>query len=266
MILRMAKLRRRDVCRIMVPRLVQQHRHHRPGHLYPDNDDPWPAAVRECLHICAAEHLRYNRQEQGPRTHPDWRQPLSDLFHNSGTWDLRLRLIHPTRAKQDAHTGHRGTADGVHLHVGGYRRKGDLTPPTEGTAYHPPAAVMFILRDALVAGEHREPNANAVWPTLLRPRPHVPTPVWLVSTEQQCEQAVAQAQHLPEWVLVQHGTGPHTARGLPREHRLLLATGPPMIPTWRYEAGERPADTSHVVVYQRGGPMWLREHLTALKS
>ena len=30
--------------------------------------------------------------------------------------------------------------------------------------------------------------------------------------------------------------------------------------------GDRPEDTGHLVVHQRGGPAWLQEHLTALRS
>ena len=44
------------------------------------------------------------------------------------------------RAKQDANTGPQMTLDGLHLHVGGYRRQGSLSPPTQGAAYHPLAA------------------------------------------------------------------------------------------------------------------------------
>ena len=61
-------------------------------------------------------------------------------------------------------TGPRVTPGGLHLHVGGYRRKGDLPPPTRGVAYHPPAALVYILRDVLVDGEHQAPNADVVWP------------------------------------------------------------------------------------------------------
>ena len=37
--------------------------------------------------------------------------------------------------------------------------------------------------------------------------------------------------------------------------------------TWRCNALEdRPGDTGHLVVHQRGGPAWLKEHVTALRS
>ena len=29
---------------------------------------------------------------------------------------------------------------------------------------------------------------------------------------------------------------------------------------------DQPEDTGHLVVHQRGGPMWLKEHVTALRS
>ena len=110
--LRTAKLRHRDTCRLTVPHATPWHGHHGPRHPFPDNDDPWPTAVRECLDQCADEHLHYCRHEQGPTNHPGWRDALAHLFHTTGTRDPRLRLVHPTRAKQDAHTGPRVTPDG----------------------------------------------------------------------------------------------------------------------------------------------------------
>ena len=163
--------------------------------------------MRECLNQCADEHLHYCRREQEPTNHPRWRDALVHLFHTTGTRDARLRLVHPTRAKQDAHTGLRVTPDGLHLHVGGYRRRGGLTPPTWGVAYHPRAALMYILRDVLAESEHREPNADVAWPEPLRPRPHAPTPVWLVTTDDQCTRAAGQAQLQAEWVKEQVGAG-----------------------------------------------------------
>ena len=130
--LRTAKLRHRDTCRLTVPHTTPWHGHHGPRHPFPDNDDPWPTAVRECLNQCADEHLHYCRREQEPSNHPGWRDALVHLFHTTGTRDLRLRLFHPTRAKQDAHTGLRVNPDGLHLHFGGYRRRGGLSPPTRG--------------------------------------------------------------------------------------------------------------------------------------
>ena len=91
--------------------------------------------------------------------------------------------MHTTRARQDAQTGWRVTPGVLHLLVGVYCRKDDLSPPTQGTAYHPPAALMYILREVLVNGEHQAPNAGVAWPEPLRPRPHAPTPVWLVPTD-----------------------------------------------------------------------------------
>ena len=89
------------------------------------------------------------------------------------------------------------TPDGLHLHVRGYRRRGGLSPPTRGAAYHPPAALMYILHDVVAESEHQEPNADVAWPEPLRPRPHAPTPLWLVTTDDQCTQAAGQAQLRP---------------------------------------------------------------------
>ena len=64
--LRTAKLRHRDTFRLTVPHTMLWHGHRGPHHTFPDNDDPWPATVRECLNQCADEHLHYCRGEQGP--------------------------------------------------------------------------------------------------------------------------------------------------------------------------------------------------------
>ena len=149
-----AKLRHRDTCRVTVPHTTPWHGHHGPHHAFPDNDDPWLTAVRECLNQCADEQLHYCRREQEPTNQPGWRDALVHLFHTTGTQDTCLRLFHPTRAKQDAHTGPRVTLDGLHLHVGGYRRRGGLSPPTRGAAYHLPAALMHMLHDVLAESEH----------------------------------------------------------------------------------------------------------------
>ena len=69
--LRTAKLRHCDTCRLTVPHMTPWHGHHGPPHPFPDNDDPWLAAVRECLNQCADEHLHYCRREQEP-TDPPW--------------------------------------------------------------------------------------------------------------------------------------------------------------------------------------------------
>ena len=115
-----------------MPHRTPWHGHHVPHHPFRDNDDPWPAAVRECLNQCADEHLHYCCCEQGPTDYPGWRNALVHLLDTTGTQDPRLRLIHPTMAKRDAHTGPWLTLEGLHLHVGGYRRKGDLPPPRRG--------------------------------------------------------------------------------------------------------------------------------------
>ena len=152
--LRTAKLQHRDTCCLTVPHTTPWQGHQGPHHPFTDNNDPWQTAVRECLNQCADEHLHYCRREQEATNHPGWHDALVHLFHTTCTRDPRLRLVHPTRAKQDAHTGPRVTPDGLHLHVGGYRRQGGLSPPTRGAAYHPPAALMYILHDAFAESEH----------------------------------------------------------------------------------------------------------------
>ena len=103
--LRTAKLRHRDTCRLTVPTTTPWHGQPGPEHPFSDNDDPWPAALRECLNQCADEHLHYCHRDQGPTAHPGWCDAQVHLFHTSGTRDPRLRLVHPRRAKQVAHIG-----------------------------------------------------------------------------------------------------------------------------------------------------------------
>ena len=182
--LRTAKLRHRDTCRLTVQHTTPWHGQHRSHHPFPDNDDSWPAALRECLNQCADEHLHYCRREQGPTDIPRWRDALVHVFHTTSTRDPRLRLIRPTRAKRDVDTGPRVTSDSLHLDLGGCQ--GSLSLPTHGAAYHPPVALLYILRDVLADGEHKKPNADVVWPEPLCPRAHAPTPVWWVTTDNQC--------------------------------------------------------------------------------
>ena len=159
------------------------------------------------------------------------------------------------------------TPDSLHLHVGGYRRQGSLSPPTQGAAYHPPAALLYILHNVLADVEHEEPNANVAWPEPLCPRPHAPTPIWFVTTDDQCTRATEQAQLRVEWVIVQVGAGQPRPRGLPRGTVLLVVTERPHDPHIAVHALEdQPQDTGHLVVHQRGGPVWLREDVTALRS
>ena len=47
--LRTARLRHRDTCCLTVPHTTPWHGHHGPRHPFPDNDDPWPTAVGQCL-------------------------------------------------------------------------------------------------------------------------------------------------------------------------------------------------------------------------
>ena len=155
----------------MVPHTTPWHVHRGPHHPFRDNDDPWPAAVRACLNQGADEHLHYCRCEEGPTSHPRWRAALYHLFHTTGRQDLHMRLIHPTTAKHNAHTGPGVTPDGLHLHIGGYRRQGSLSTPTQGAAYHPRPALMYIFRDVLADGEHRGPMR-----TWRGPSPYVHNP------------------------------------------------------------------------------------------
>ena len=250
-----------------MPHTTPWHGHHGPHHPFPDNDDPWPTAVRECLHQYADEQLHYCGRDQEPTNHSGWRNALVHLFHTTGTRDPCLRLVHPTRPKQDADTGPRVTPDDLHLHVWGQRRRGGLSLLTPGAAYHPPAALVYIPHDVLAESEHREPNADVAWPEPLRPRPHAPTPVWLVATDDQCTRAAEQAQLQAEWVVVQVGAGQLRSHGLPRGTALLVATEVPHDPHMAVHALEdQPEGTGHLVVHQRGGMAWLKEHVTAPRS
>ena len=188
---------------------------HSPHHPFLDSDYPWPPAARECLNQCADQHLHYCGRKQEPTDHPGCRDALVTLFHASGTREPGPRLMHPGRAKQDAHTGQRVTPEGLHFQVGGYRRKGNLCPPTQGAVYHLPAAHMYILRDVLVDGEHRAPHADVASPEPLRPRPQARTPVWLVTTDEQCVQAAECAKLSAKWGVVQVGVGPWNYAAVP---------------------------------------------------
>ena len=104
-------------------------------------------------------------------------------------------------------------------------------------------------------------------PEPLRPRPHAPTPVWLVTTDDQCARATEQAQLQAELVIAQVGEGQPRPRGLPRGTTLLVATEVPHDPLMAVHTLEdQLGDTGHLVLHQRGGPAWLREHVTALRS
>ena len=122
------------------------------------------------------------------------------------------------------------TSDNLHLHVGGYRRKGDLSPRRQGAAYHPPAVLMYILRDVLVNGELFAPNADVAQPEHLRLQPNTPTPVWLVTTDDQCARAAEQAQFWTEWVVVPVRAGQPRPQGQPRGMILLVAMAVPHEP------------------------------------
>ena len=66
---------------------------------------------------------------------------------------------------------------------------------------------------------------------------------------------------------MQVGAGQPRPRGHPGGTTLLVATEVPHDPHMAVHALEdQPEDTGHLVVHQRGGPLWLREHVTALRS
>ena len=119
----------------------------------------------------------------------------------------------------------------------------------------------------LADSEHQAPNADVAWPQPLRPRPHAPTLVWPVTTDDQCAQATEQAQLQTKWVIVQVGEGQHRPCGLPRGTTLLVATVVPHDPHMAVHTLEdQPEEAGHLVVHQRGGPAWLSEHITVLRS
>ena len=257
--LRTAKLRHRDKCRLQVPYATPPHGHHGPHHSFLKTDDPWLAALRECLDQCADEHLHYCLRKRGPTNHPRWRDALVNQFHTTGRRDCRLRLMH--------HTGSLITPDGLHLHLGGHCRKGDLSASHAGGGV-PPAGCPHV-HPPRCDGQWRTPGAQRGRgvPEPLRPRPHAPTPVWLVTSDNQCTQAAEQPQLWAQWVVVQGGAGQLRPRGLPRGSSLLVATAVPHDPLMALHALEdQREDTGHLLVHQPGGPAWLREHLTALRS
>ena len=126
---------------------------------------------------------------------------------------------------------------------------------------------MYILRDVLANGEHQAPNADVAWRKPLHQRSHGPTPVWLLTTDDQCARATEQVPLQTEWVMVQVRAGQHRPRVLPRGTTLLVATAVPHDPHMAVHTLEdQPEDTGQLLVHQCGGPAWLREHLTALWS
>ena len=63
------------------------------------------------------------------------------------------------------------------------------------------------------------------------------------------------------------GAGQPSPRGLPRGTALRVATEVPYDPHMAVHALEdQPEDTGHLVVHQRGGQAWLKEHVTAVRS
>ena len=98
-------------------------------------------------------------------------------------------------------------------------------------------------------------------------RAPAPTAVWLVTRADQCARGAEQVQLWPQWVIGQVRAGQRRSRGLPHGTTLLVATAMPHNPHMAVHTLEdRPEDTGHLVVHQRGGPAWLRGHLMALRS
>ena len=88
--------------------------------------------------------------------------------------------------------------------------------------------------------------------------------MWLVTTDDRCAWATEQAQLTTEWVIVQFGEVQPRLRGLPRGTTLLVATEVLHDAHMAVHTLEdQPGDTGHLLVHQRGGPAWLREHITA---
>ena len=174
---------------------------------------------------------------------------------------------HPAHeAKRYAHTGPKVTLDGLHLHVGGYHRQGSLSPPRRGlhTTQRRPSCTFSALYSRTAT---QAPNADVAWPEPLRPQPHAQTLVWLVTKHDQCARATEQAQLLSEWEIVQPGEGQPSPCGLPRGTTLLVVTEVPQDPHMAVQTLEdQPGDTGHLVLHQRGGLAWLRQHITALRS
>ena len=88
-----------------------------------------------------------------------------------------------------------------------------------------------------------------------------------MTTDDQCTRAMEQVQLQTEWVIVQVGAGQPRPRGVPRGTALLVVTEVPHDPHMAVHALEdQLEDTGHLLVHKRGGPAWLREHVTALRS
>ena len=81
---------------------------------------------------------------------------------------------------------------------------------------------------------------DVAWPEPLCPQPHAPTPVWLVTTDDQCTQATEQAQLQTESVILHEGAGQPRPCGLRRGTALLVATEVPHDPHMAAEAGSDP--------------------------
>ena len=95
-------------------------------------------------------------------------------------------------------------------------------------------------------------------PEPLCPRPHARTPVWLVTTDDQCTRATEQAQLQTECVIVQVGAGQPKPRGLPRGTALLVVTEVPHDPHMVVHP--------YVLIWIRYFTQWFLPGLTRLNS
>ena len=90
--------------------------------------------------------------------------------------------------------------------------------------------------------------------------------MWLVTTDDECTRATEQGQLQTKWVILEVGAGQPRPRGLPHGTALLVATEVPHDPHMVVHTLEdQPEDTGHLMVHQRRGPVWLRDHVTALR-
>ena len=78
--LRTARLRHRDTCRLTVPHATPWHEHHGPHHPSPDNDDPWPAAMRKCLTSAPMSTSTTAAAKRAPPTTPGGATPWSSKY------------------------------------------------------------------------------------------------------------------------------------------------------------------------------------------
>ena len=88
-----------------------------------------------------------------------------------------------------------------------------------------------------------------------------------MTTDDPRARAAEHAQLWAGWMIVQEGASHPWHRGLPCGTTELVATAVPHDPHMvMHTLEDHSEDSGHLVVHQRGGPAWLREHLLALRS